>query len=176
MAAAGATVCSCPTTERNLGDGILAAGKVMAAGIPVALGSDSQAQIDPMEDARELDYHLRLEQQQRAVLDGIGGEAIARRLFDCATGNGARSLKVDAGEFNEGRYADFVTVDLDDLSLAGGVAGGTDALMPGIVFGMQRGAVKDVVVGGRVILRDGRHELEEEIVERYKRVSARVWA
>jgi formimidoylglutamate deiminase len=172
MAAEGATVCSCPTTERNLGDGILAAGKVMAAGIPVALGSDSQAQIDPMEDARELDYHLRLEQQQRAVLDGMGGEAIARRLFACATRNGARSLGLDAGELTAGRYADFVTVDLDDLSLAGA----TEALLPGIVFGMQRGAVKDVAVGGRVILRDGRHELEEEIVERYKRVSARVWA
>ncbi len=59
LAEAQATICSCPTTERNLGDGILAADQVMASGIRVALGSDSQAQIDPLEDARELDYHLR---------------------------------------------------------------------------------------------------------------------
>src|SRR5271170_3677724 len=59
LADAGATICSCPTTERNLGDGIIAADDVMAAGIRVALGSDSQAQIGPLEDARELDYHLR---------------------------------------------------------------------------------------------------------------------
>jgi formimidoylglutamate deiminase len=65
-----------------------------------------------------------------------------------------------------------MTIDLNDLSVAGG---SPDALLPAIVFGMQRGAVKDVAVGGRMILRDGRHEMEEEIVERYQRVSARVW-
>jgi formimidoylglutamate deiminase len=172
LAQAGATICSCPTTERNLGDGILAADKVMRAGIPVALGSDSQAQIDPLEDARQLDYHLRLQQRERAVLDGIGGRAIAERLLDCATKNGARSLKVDAGELREGRLADFVTVDLDDLSIAGNSAGD---LLPVVVFGMNRMAVRDVAVDGRFILRDGRHEFEEEIVARYKAVHARVW-
>ncbi len=172
LAQSGATICSCPTTERNLGDGVLAADSVMRAGIPVALGSDSQAQIDPLEDARELDYHLRLQQQERVMLDGIGGKPIAERLFDCATKNGARSLKVDAGELREGKLADFVTVDLDDVSLAGNSAGD---LLPSVVFGMDRAAVRDVAVGGRFILRDGRHELEEEIVARYKAVQARVW-
>ncbi len=67
----GATICSCPTTERNLGDGIFAACDAMERGIPVAFGSDSHAQIDPLEDARELEYHLRLQHQQRSLLDGI---------------------------------------------------------------------------------------------------------
>ena len=102
LAKAGATICSCPTTERNLGDGILAADKVMRAGIHVALGSDSQAQIDPMEDARQLDYHLRLQQQERAVLDGIDGRAIAERLFDCATKNGARVAEGRCGGVERG--------------------------------------------------------------------------
>jgi len=172
LAKAGATISSCPTTERNLGDGILAADKVMRAGIPVALGSDSQAQIDPLEDTRQLDLHLRLQQQERAVLDGIGGKSIAERLFDCATKNGARSLKVDAGELREGTLADFVTVDLDDLSIAGNSAGD---LLPMLVFGTNRTAVRDVAVGGRFILRDGRHVFEGEIVSRYKAVHARVW-
>jgi formimidoylglutamate deiminase len=172
LAKAGATICSCPTTERNLGDGILAADKVMRAGIPVALGSDSQAQIDPLEDARQLDLHLRLQQQERAVLDGIGGKSISDRLFDCATKNGARSLKVDGGDLRDGMLADFVTVDLDDLSIAGNSA---EDLLPVVVFGMNRTAVRDVVVGGRFILRDGRHAVEEEIVSRYKAVHARVW-
>ena len=74
LADANTTICSCPTTERNLGDGVFAADRVMKAGISVALGSDSQAQIDPLEDARELDYHLRLEQQERAILDQIARE------------------------------------------------------------------------------------------------------
>ena len=172
LAQAGATICSCPTTERNLGDGILAADKVMRAGVFVALGSDSQAQIDPMEDARQLDYHLRLQQQERAVLDGLGDQVIAERLFECATKNGARSLRIDAGELDEGKLADFVTVDLDDLSIAGNSA---EALLPAVVFGMDRTAVRDVAVGGKLILRDGRHEFEEEIVARYKAVNVRIW-
>jgi formimidoylglutamate deiminase len=172
LARAGATLCSCPTTERNLGDGILAADAVMRAGISVALGSDSQAQIDPLEDARQLDLHLRLQRQERAVLDGIGGQAIAERLFSCATRHGAKSLKVEAGELEEGKLADFVTVDLQDLSIAGN---SFEDLLPVVVFGMNRTAVRDVAVGGRFILRDGRHELEGEIVSRYEAVHARVW-
>ena len=110
---------ACPTTERNLGDGVLAADAVMSAGIPIALGSDSQTQIDPLEDARELDYHLRLVHQKRAILDQIGGESLADRLFRCATRNGARSLTVPAGDLENELMADFFTVDLDDISIAG---------------------------------------------------------
>ena len=98
LARANATVCSCPTTERNLGDGVIAADQVMRQGIRIAFGSDSQAQIDPLEDARELEYHLRLERQQRAILDQIGEQTLASRLFDCATVHGARALGVPTGE------------------------------------------------------------------------------
>ena len=102
LARSDTTVCSCPTTERNLGDGVIAADQVMREGIRIAFGSDSQAQIDPLEDARELEYHLRLERQQRAILDQIGEQTLASRLFDCATVNGARALGVPAGEFTGG--------------------------------------------------------------------------
>jgi formimidoylglutamate deiminase len=63
---------------------------MLAAGIRLALGSDSQAQIDPLEDARELEYHLRLLQQKRAILDQVGGRLWRSNLFDSATVNGAR--------------------------------------------------------------------------------------
>lgn len=172
LAAADATICACPTTERNLGDGVLAADKVMRSGIRIALGSDSQAQIDPLEDARELEYHLRLEQEQRAVLDQIGGQNIAARLLECATANGARALGIPAGELGPGRYADFFTVDLRDVSIAGHSA---EDLLPLIVFGMDRTAIRDVAVNGRMIVRDGKHALAEEIISRYGEVHARVW-
>ena len=172
LSAAGATIGACPTTERNLGDGILAADKVMRAGIPVALGSDSQAQIDPLEDARELDYHLRLTHEQRAILDQIGGQSLAARLFDCATVNGARALAVPAGNLTPGACADFFTVDLGDVSIAGCSA---DNLLPLIVFGMNRTAIRDVAVNGKLIVRDGQHPLQAEIVTRYEEVCAKVW-
>jgi formimidoylglutamate deiminase len=172
LARSGATVCSCPTTERNLGDGVIVADQVMREGIGIALGSDSQAQIDPLEDARELEYHLRLDRQQRAILDQIGEQTLASRLFECATVNGARSLGVHAGELSAGSLSDFFTVDLDDLSIAGHSGGD---LLPLVVFSLDRTAIRDVVVNGRWVVRDGRHPLQEEIVSRYKELYGKLW-
>ncbi len=172
LADAGATIGSCPTTERNLGDGILAADTVQRGGVRIAFGSDSQAQIEPLEDARELDYHLRLVHQQRVMLDQIGEQGIASRLFDCATRNGARSLGVPAGTLERGAFADFFTIDLQDVSIAGHSA---DDLLPMIVFGMNRTAIRDVAVNGRLVVRDGQHALQKEIISRYAAVHDKVW-
>jgi formimidoylglutamate deiminase len=165
LAEANITLCSCPTTERNLGDGVIAADRVMRQGIRVALGSDSQAQIDSLEDARELEYHLRLERQQRAILDQIGEQTLASRLFDCATVHGARALGVSTGELTAGNPADFFTVDLNDVSIAGHSG---DDLLPLTVFSLNRSDIRDVVVNGRWVVRDQRHPLQDEIVSRYK--------
>jgi len=172
LADANATICSCPTTERNLGDGIVAAKHVMTAGIRVALGSDSQAQIGPLEDARELDYHLRLEQQERAILDQIAEKPLASRLFDCATVHGSHALALPGGSLTRGSFADFFTVDLNDTSIAGHSA---DDLLPILVFSLDRSAIRDVVVNGRFILRDQQHAHQHEIVSRYKEVHRKVW-
>jgi formimidoylglutamate deiminase len=166
LAGAQTTICSCPTTERNLGDGVIAADQVMREGIRIALGSDSQAQIDPLEDARELEYHLRLERQQRAILDQIGEQTLASRLFDCATVHGARALGFATDS------ADFSTIDLHDLSIAG--HSGED-LLPLAVFSLNRSAIRDVMVNGRWVVRDGKHPLQEEIVSRFKELHHKLW-
>ena len=172
LAAASVTVCSCPTTERNLGDGILEVGEFMRKGVPIALGSDSQAQIDPLEDARELDYHLRLAHQQRVMLDQIDAAPIAARLFACATQNGANALRVPAGSLTTDSFADFVTVDLRDPSIAGH---SSQDLLAILLFGLNRTAIRDVAVNGRLIVRDGKHALQEEIVSRYAELHRKVW-
>jgi len=173
LASAETTICSCPTTERNLGDGFVRADEMLAAGIRFALGSDSQAQIDPLEDARELEYHLRLLQQKRAILDQVGGKTLAAHLFDSATANGARALAVSAGTLEPGRLADFITIDLEDSSIAGSSA---DDLLSTLVFSMSRSAIRDVVVGGRFILQDQRHGGHEEIISQYKELHEAVWS
>jgi formimidoylglutamate deiminase len=98
---------------------------------------------------------------------------LASRLFDCATVNGARSLGVNAGVVSPGSLADFFTVDLDDLSIAG--HSGED-LLPLAVFSLNRTAIRDVVVNGRFVVRDGRHPLQEEIVSRYKDLHGKLWS
>lgn len=172
FAEVGATICSCPTTERNLGDGIFPAKAAMERGIPIAFGSDSQTQIEPWEDARELEYHLRLKQQQRSILDGIRGEDLSARLFRCATVNGAASLHCNSGDLTPGKLADFFTVDLNHTSIAGSME---DDLLAAIVFGMSQGAIADVSVGGKLIVRDGRHAAQQEILDQYKEIARALW-
>jgi len=157
IARAGAMVCACPTTERNLGDGIVPVDAYFNAGVRVSLGTDSQAQIDLLEDARELEYHLRLQKMERSIL-------APRDLFDCATTSGARSIGFGGGRLAPGAPADFFTVDLDDPSLAGS---STDDLLANIVFSLSRSAVRDVVVAGKRIVEDGRHREQEAIIEKF---------
>ncbi|HEV2827407.1 MAG TPA: formimidoylglutamate deiminase [Pyrinomonadaceae bacterium] len=175
LADAQAAVCACPTTERNLGDGIVPIDQYFAQSVPVSLGTDSHAQIDLMEDARELEYHLRLRKMERAILasaDDEGPSAIAARLFQCATVNGAASINAPGGSLEAGRAADFFTVDLNDPSIAGA---SSDDLLSAVVFSLSRTAIKDVVVGGKRIVEDGRHADQEDIVERFKKLQKNLW-
>ncbi len=170
VAEAGSTICSCPTTERNLGDGIFPADLAAKLGIPVAFGTDSQAQIDILEDARQSEYHLRLAQRERGILDGIHGRPIADRLLHSASGCGYQALGLSGGGLAPGDAADFFTIDLEDIASLG-----TDeeSLAAQVVFGSGRSAIRDVAVAGRFVLKDGRHPLAAEIASRYREVQRR---
>ena len=181
---ARACVCACPTTERNLGDGVVPADALFDAGVPLALGTDSHAQIDLLEDARELEYHLRLRRLERNVLaPGAGGSddeeegaartsSLAARLFECASPAGARSVGANACEFDEGRAADFFTVDLEDPSIAGA---SVEDLLPAIVFSLSRAGIRETAVGGRLIVEGSRHAAQDDIVSRFKTLQSKLW-
>jgi formimidoylglutamate deiminase len=174
LAQSRANVCACPTTERNLGDGVVPVDAYFRAGVPVSLGTDSQTQIDLLEDARELEYHLRLQHTARNVLahaEDVEPSALARRLFDCATTNGAKSIGFNGGDLKPGTPADFFTVDLEDPSLAGS---SPDNLLANVVFSLSRAAVKDVVVGGKRIVADGRHAQQVGIVHSFLELQKKV--
>jgi formimidoylglutamate deiminase len=161
----GAMVCACPTTERNLGDGTVPADQLLSMGIRVSLGSDSNVQINLLEDARELEYHLRMLKLERAVL-------AAKHLFSCSTEAGAASIQAPGGVLEVGRPADFFTVALGDPSIAGA---DPESLLSHIVFSAERTAVRDVAVGGKFVIRDGRHPLAEEIIHEFSRAQQDLW-
>jgi formimidoylglutamate deiminase len=147
---ARATVCACPTTERDLGDGTVPADALLGAGARISLGTDSQVEIAPLGDARALEHHLRLARLERAVLDD-GGEVqgLGARLYGFASAGGMRSLGIAGGALAPGEPADFVVVDLDDPSIVGA---GADDLMAAVVFSMERTAVRDVYVAGEQVV------------------------
>lgn len=168
----GATACACPSTERNLGDGIIPADALLRAGASLALGSDSQATIDLLEEARQLEGHLRLLRGRRAVLDPGGGhsEGLAARLFHFASAGGTASLGLPGGELRPGDPADFFTVDLGHPSVAGAEE---HSPLAAILFGAEKGAVRDVVVQGTPVVRDGRHPRQDEITQAFVAVLKR---
>ncbi|HZX93508.1 MAG TPA: formimidoylglutamate deiminase [Myxococcales bacterium] len=147
LARVRATVCACPTTERNLGDGVVRADLLLAAGARLCVGSDSEVQLSPLEDARQLEYHLRLVQEERAILDpeqgGVGG--LGTKLYRIASEGGMRSLGLGGGSLRPGEPADFIVVDLDDPSIA---AANADDLMANVTFCMERTAILETWVGG----------------------------
>ncbi len=121
LADSGAGVCACPSTERDLGDGVLQADQLRAAGVPISLGSDSQTLIDPWEELRLPEYHLRLTTQRRIVLgeDEGGITRWAPAALRAATECGGTALRTGAGRIEPGAPADLVTLDLDHPALVG---------------------------------------------------------
>jgi formiminoglutamate deiminase len=142
--AGGGTVCLCPLTEANLGDGIPAAPRGHPAGSPFCLGSDSNARISLLEEMRWMEYGQRLATESRGVLRDAGG-SVARILWDAATVNGARALDVPAGRIEAGLWADLVAIDLASPSLAGWTP---ETLLESLVFGATEEVVAATCVGG----------------------------
>lgn len=142
----GARACFCPTTERDLGDGIGPARALRDAGVRLGIGSDSNAVVDAFEETRALELDDRLAAEER-------GRFTAEELLAAGTDHAAVGWP-EAGALAEGAGADFVTVGLDSVRTAG--------IEPsGVVFAASGADVRHVVVAGREVVRDGTHTLIE---------------
>jgi formimidoylglutamate deiminase len=174
---AAVTVCACPTTERDLGDGVVPADRLLAAGARLALGVDSCVEVDLLAEARALEGHLRLLRQERGVLAEEGGatDLLARRLYRFASAGGMASLGLPGGALAPGEPADFVVVSLEDPSIAGATA---DDLLALVVFSMARTAVRDVHVAGVPVVQDGRAARlnEGRVVAEARAALGRLWS
>ena len=150
LARTGTTVCATPTTERDLGDGLGPARALAVAGVPVALGSDSNAVVDLLEEARGLELHERLR-------SGSRGHWTAGQLLTAATAAGHASLGwPEAGRLEVGALADLTTVGLGSVRVAGAAPG---TLAESVVFAGSAADVTHLVVGGRTVVSGGRHQL-----------------
>jgi formiminoglutamate deiminase len=142
------SVCMCPTTERDLGDGIGPSGALGAAGARLALGSDSHAVVDPFEEARAIELDERLATGRRGVHS-------TESLLEMASANGHRCLGWDdAGVIANGCRADLVSVSLDSVRTAGVDRG---AALEGVLFAATSVDVCDVIIDGQHVVVDGHH-------------------
>jgi formiminoglutamate deiminase len=147
-------VCMCPTTEADLADGIGPARELASAGSPVTLGTDSQAVVDILEEARRVELGERLASQERGCFTAV-------ELANAATTAGHASLGwPEAGELVAGGLADFCTVALDSPRTAGAEQA---TALESVIFGASAADVRHLVVGGRDIVVDGRHLLIPDV-------------
>ncbi|MFD7936498.1 formimidoylglutamate deiminase [Streptomyces sp. NPDC059755] len=159
--------CMCPTTERDLADGIGPAVALQAAGSPLSLGSDSHAVIDLLEEARAMELNERLRTRTR-------GHWTAAALLRAASADGHAALgNPDAGTLETGAAADFTTIALDSVRTAGPVPrlGAETA-----VFAATAADVRHTVVAGRHVVRDGAHTLVPDVPQALARAVAALHA
>ncbi|HEY0510267.1 MAG TPA: formimidoylglutamate deiminase [Thermoanaerobaculia bacterium] len=141
---AGGTVCLCPLTEGNLGDGIANVPRARPTSGAFCLGSDSNARISPIEEMRWLEYVQRLATENRGILRDRDGN-VARLLLEAATAGGAKALGVEAGRIAPGLWADFAALDLASPLIAGWTP---ETLLESVIFGATEEVVAATCVGG----------------------------
>jgi formiminoglutamate deiminase len=144
LGASGTGVCLCPTTERDLADGIAPGLRLLRAGSPLSVGTDQHVGADVLAEARGVEEHERLATGRR-------GSFPPATLIELATSAGHAALgRPDAGRIAVGAPADLVAIRLDTVRTAG-----IDPAQVALVAGAAD--VSDVVAGGELVVRGGEH-------------------
>jgi formimidoylglutamate deiminase len=171
IAKSGAVVCLCPTTEANLGDGIAPAAELLSAGVRIGIGSDSHVSVSPTEELRWLEYTQRLTRLRRNVLSVESEPATGERLIRAALVGGAQALGRSIGEIAAGARADLVVLDSEHAVLAGRPL---ERVLDAWVFVNHRSPIRDVMVGGRWVVKDGVHRERAAVLADYRRALAQI--
>lgn len=173
LAASGAVAGLCPTTEGNLGDGLFPLSAFLAANGIFGIGSDSNVATSPVEELRWLEYGQRLITRSRNLADRTEGVSTGASLFRRALAGGTRALGRRIGALAAGSRADIVALDPDHPALYGRNG---DTLLDSWIFSGNANPVRDVIVGGHLVVRDGVHPHEEQALADYRRAVARLAA
>jgi formimidoylglutamate deiminase len=171
VAATGAVIALCPTTEANLGDGVFPLPMWLAAGGTFAIGSDSHISVSPTEELRWLEYESRLVTKRRNVLATQSETSTGAMLWRHACSAGTRATARNIGAIEVGRRADIVVIDTNAPLFAGREE---DTLIDTWIFAGSGHEVRDVMVAGRWLVQEGRHSAETAIAVNYKRAMSRI--
>jgi formimidoylglutamate deiminase len=164
LAATRAVVCLSISTEANLGDGFFDAQRFVASGGRLCVGSDSHATVDPAEELRWLEYQQRLRETRRGVLATSEESHVGTVLWRSAAEHGAAALGQPVGNIEVGRRADWVVLDAGHPTMAGAAL---DTCLDRLLFAGGRAALRDCMVAGKWVVRDGRHALDDLLRSRF---------
>jgi formimidoylglutamate deiminase len=165
IAATSAAVCVSISTEANLGDGFFDAARFLSLGGRLCVGSDSQATVCPSEELRWMEYQARLRKKRRGVLADRQESHVGTRLWREAARTGASALGQPAGVIAEGRRADWLALDPAHPTMAGASA---DTALDHLLFAGGSAAIRDVMVGGRWVVKGRRHLAEDAAAAKFR--------
>ncbi len=148
LAQYGSSVCVCPTTEGDLGDGIAPYAALLAAHIPLSIGSDSNTRLAPIEELRWAEYTARMRYQRRRVLVAHEMSSPGPLLLDYGTRSGARSLGLATGVIAPGMFADFIAVDIHHPAMTGWTA---EDFLDVLFFGASSAVISQTWVQGKKV-------------------------
>ncbi len=166
LAQSGAVAGLCPTTEANLGDGIFPLVKYFNEGGTFAIGSDSHITVSVAEELRWLEYVQRLVYRERTLIKDHNIPSVGAMLYDRTLRGGAQALGRKAGKIEIGHRADFLVLDNTLPFMAGKVR---DHLLDAFIFAANTNPIRDVMAGGRWVVKNYRHKREDMIAERFKK-------
>lgn len=165
-AGSGAVAGLCPTTEADLGDGIFAAVDWQESGGAWGIGSDSNLRTGVAEELRLLEFTQRLRHEQRNLMTSADSR-VGDSLYKAALGGGAQALGQPVGRIEPGYRADLVQLDNDHPLFA---VGGADDILDCYIFANSEQMIRRVLVAGKTVIRDGRHNNEESLRTAYESV------
>jgi formiminoglutamate deiminase len=172
IARSGAVAGLCPITESSLGDGIFDGIRYAQAGGAYGVGSDSNIQIDAGSELRQLEYSQRLRDRRRALFaEEKASTGLA--LWQAACAGGAHACGRAIGAIAPGHRADFLMLDTDHPALVG--RSGAEAV-DSAIFAANAMPLRDVVVGGRRVVAEGRHVARDSVRARFAGVMRRLLA
>lgn len=164
LAQSRAIVGLCPTTEANLGDGIFPMTKFLEKGGNIAIGSDSNVSVSPVEELRWLEYGQRLAHQSRNVAASEQHPHTAERLFRKLLSGGASATGRSTGKIAQGCRADILVLDDNSAILTGKPM---SSVLDAFAFSGNENVVRDVMTGGKWVVQNYRHENEETIARKF---------
>jgi formimidoylglutamate deiminase len=174
VAASGAGIVICPTTEANLGDGLPDLPRWLASGAPISLGSDSQMSRSWIEELRWLEYAQRLVRHERnvAAAPGAGQSSTAARLFDTVVSGGGHAAGFADWGLKVGARADALVLNTQAPGLLGIPS---SHALDALVFASDSPSFREVYIVGNRVMVDGKHAQEAVISERFSEVMLTLW-
>ncbi|KTC91813.1 MULTISPECIES: formimidoylglutamate deiminase [Legionella] len=173
LAASGAIVGLCPTTEANLGDGLFNLPDYLEAQGRWGIGSDSNISVSVIEELRLLEYGQRLLRRERALVKTAVEPSVGTTLYQMALRGGAQALGRSAGSIEIGKRADFIVLDAQNPAL---LSRTNHLILDSLIFSGNVNPIRHVIAGGQQVVKDFKHFAEDKLLNAYAKTIKKLFS